>query len=822
MSQAEALKRIKAAEKEGKTNLDLSGLSLAAIPKELGKLTNLTELNLSDNQLSELPAVIGELTNLTSLYLIGNQLSELPAVIGELTNLTSLYLSYNQLSELPAVIGELTNLTSLYLSYNQLSELPAVIGELTNLTSLDLRNNQLSELPAVIGELTNLTSLDLRNNQLSELPAVIGELTNLTSLYLSSNQLSELPAVIGELTNLTSLYLTGNQLSELPAVIGELTNLTSLDLRGNQLGSLSPSLLKLNLPFILEGLKIKGIFIEGNPLQSPPIEIIKQGREAIEAYFAGLEEKEQLREVKLLLVGDGGAGKTSLVKRFLGKRFNKKEQQTDGINIDTWEIDQGEDKIKVHIWDFGGQEIMHATHQFFLSKRSLYIVVLDGRRDEKAEYWLKHVENFGGDSPILVVLNKIDQNPSHEVDRLTLQKKYPGIKNFFRVSCANKTGVKELEKAIIDQLNELEMLQSIWPKAWFNVKQIMEKDNEPYLDHEKYRKVCVGQGITDEKIQKILVQYLHDLGVAIHFDSFHLEDTYVLDPHWVTEAVYRIINADGLAEANGNLELADLGAYLKKRRNKGFTYKKTKHSFFLKLMEEFELSYPIGKTGALVPDLLPVETPKYDVPKKDVLRLRIKYEFLPRLVIPRFIVKRHKEISNGLQWRTGVILENKNYHSKAFIKADYEERRIDITIWGGMRREYLTVIRETFRDINEGFQKNDIEYGLSCNCEICTTSDDPYFFGYDEVLGFYLKGLLDLPCKKSFNLVPISLILEGVFHGQAKILEELRDDIKELKIKDGFEGTQWDQIKETVSLKVGVLGLKVDLLNILERIFSRK
>ncbi|MCI5183947.1 MAG: hypothetical protein D3921_15755, partial [Candidatus Electrothrix sp. AW1] len=51
-------------------------------------------------------------------------------------------------------------------------------------------------------------------------------------------------------------------------------------------------------------------------------------------------------------------------------------------------------------------EIMHATHQFFLSHRSLYVLVLDVRRDERPEHWLRYIETFGGDSPVLVVLNK--------------------------------------------------------------------------------------------------------------------------------------------------------------------------------------------------------------------------------------------------------------------------------------------------------------------------------------------------------------------------------------------------------------------------------
>lgn len=41
---------------------------------------------------------------------------------------------------------------------------------------------------------------------------------------------------------------------------------------------------------------------------------------------------------------------------------------------------KGEEDVRLHVWDFGGQEIMHATHQFFLTERSLYLLVLSGRQ----------------------------------------------------------------------------------------------------------------------------------------------------------------------------------------------------------------------------------------------------------------------------------------------------------------------------------------------------------------------------------------------------------------------------------------------------------
>jgi internalin A len=226
---------------------------------------------------------------------------------------------------------------------------------------LDLSKNQLTSLPTEIGELKDLTELYLSRNQLTSLPAEIAELKNLTKLYLLGNQLTSLPAEIAELKNLTVLDLSDNQLTSVPVEIVGLKNLTELDLSRNQL---------TRLPTEIEKLKdLTWLDLSGNPLEFPPLDIANRGIEAIRSYFKSMEGKKQaLNEVKVLLVGDGGAGKTSLVKQVLGEDFDTHEPQTHGIKLrDYWNSED----IHVHFWDFGGQEIMHATHQFFLSKRSL-------------------------------------------------------------------------------------------------------------------------------------------------------------------------------------------------------------------------------------------------------------------------------------------------------------------------------------------------------------------------------------------------------------------------------------------------------------------
>jgi len=241
---------------------------LLKIPPMLLNIPNPFDLHFENEGTNEkkLPKIIiqtakGEVTELDLPF---GSLTELSSEIDQLTQLTSLSLSLRdtELNALPPEIGLLTQLTSLDLGSNQLMALPLEIGLLTQLTSLKLWNNQLTALPPEIGQLTQLTSLDLRENKLTTLPKEIGQLTQLTSLNLNNNQLTALPPEIGRLTRLTELNLRGNKLTILPKEIGQLDLLTSLN-------------------------------ISYNPL-TPPLKIVKQGTEAILAYFqVQLQDREK-------------------------------------------------------------------------------------------------------------------------------------------------------------------------------------------------------------------------------------------------------------------------------------------------------------------------------------------------------------------------------------------------------------------------------------------------------------------------------------------------------------------------------------------------
>jgi len=741
--------------------------------------------------------------NVTGLYLNYTGLKEFPLIIMQLKNLTELYLYYNQLSTLPGEIYQLKNLTKLYLYNNQLSTLPGEITQLKNLTVLDLSGNQLTGVPGEITQLKNLTKLYLYSNQLAGIPGEISRLKNLTKLYLSNNLLSTLPGEITWLENLTELGLSLNHLTRIPGEITWLENLTKLDLRDNKLTSLPEEITKLNLEIKWEDefYTEKGINLYNNPLESPPVEIVKKGRDAVIEYFKSLEEGElPLNEVKVLLVGDGGAGKTSLVKQLLGDSFDKNEPQTHGINIRDWNVED----INVHFWDFGGQEIMHATHQFFLSKRSLYILVLDGRKEEKTEYWLKHIESFGGDSPVLVVLNKMDENPGFDVNRRFLQEKYKGIEGFYPISCKKKKGIEEFKESLDRALNDVEILKTTWPKRWFAVKTQIEKMAENFISYEQYKEICSKEKITGKSTQDTLVDFLNDLGVILHFKEFELEHTHVLEPRWVTEAVYKIINSETLAKCRGVLRLNCLDDILKKEKEEDYFYPHDKYKYIIDLMKKFEICYKIDGNKVLTPDLLAVQEPEFEFNFDNSLKFVIDYDFLPKSVMPRFIVKMHRDIKEDLRWRTGVVLEDEDFNSTAVVVSDDEAKKVYIYVNGKQRRDYFSVILSTFREINRSFEK------LKAVEKVPLPDDPEVMVSYKHLITLENKGTVEFTPDGSEKEYKVKDLL-GNIYVEKKSEEEILRILRKLKGESDDEETLLKKAEGVIIAQPTIMGFGIDL-----------
>ncbi|MGF2011026.1 COR domain-containing protein [Nostoc sp. DedVER01b] len=755
--------------------LNLSNNQLSSLPPEIEKLINLQTLNLGINQLSSLSPEIGQLTNLQMLYLGSNKLNCLPPEIGQLTNLQTLNLSNNQLSSLSPEIGKLINLQTLDLTSNQLSGLPSEIGKLINLQTLYLGSNQLSSLPPEIEKLTNLQTLNLSNNQLSSLPPEIEELTNLQTLNLSSNQLSSLPPEIEKLTNLQTLDLRENQLSSLLPEIGKLTNLETLNLRENQLSSLPPEIGKLP--------NLRSLQLRRNPLPIPP-EILASGNvnEVLDFYFRVQDpsETEPFYEAKFLIIGEGGAGKTSLAKKIADENYKLQldEESTEGIEVTQWHftLPNGKD-FRVNIWDFGGQEIYHQTHQFFLSKRSLYALVADTRKENTDFYWwLKVVELLSDKSPVFIIKNE-KQDRDCQVNERQMRGEFSNLEKILATNLDTNRGLAEIKDAIQLYISNLEHIGTPLPKLWVRVRAALENDSRNYISFEEYRTLCRDNNLTDRKDMLRLSNYLHDLGVCLHFqDNSALKHYVILKPEWGTTAVYNVLDNDNVKKKLGCFTKDDLediwksGEYADMRDE------------LLQLMMQFKLCYEIpgNRDTYVAPQLLSIEKVDYTWDDRNNFILRYTYTFMPKGMLTRFIVETHPWIEQQkLVWKSGVVL-NKD-QTRAEVIENYDQREIKIRIAGNRKKELMAVVTHELEKIHNSYERLQYQTLVPCNCETCKNLPTPYSYYLDKLNKRLNAGRYQIECENSYEIVDVRKLIDDVMFQSATANKELNPQVAQLQ-----------------------------------------
>jgi internalin A len=418
------------------------------------------------------------------------------------------------------------------------------------------------------------------------------------------------------------------------------------------------------------------------------------------------DQPRPLNEAKLILVGRGGAGKTSIANRLVHDTFSPTESRTDGIAITPWPL-KVDAEVRLNVWDFGGQEIMHATHQFFMTERSLYILVLNGRHDSAdtdADYWLRLIQAFGGDSQVIVVMNKISSDP-FDLNQRHLRSRYPNIVDVVKTDCRDGIGIDALRSVIRETLRNMDQVHTPIPARWFAVKRELERMPASFVSFEGFRGICRAAGLEDDHQYETLANVLHCLGVALSYrDDWRLRDTSVLKPEWLTTGIYKILTAQKVKDRTGVVRLADLLTILPPDQ-----YPPEKHHFLLQLMRKFSLCVTISDEHQefLLPDLLPIEQPAEvgEFEHSGCLKFEYSYGVLPEGLIARFIAKSHALSRDQPRWRTGVILSRDG--CRALVMALPTERRIVVRVKDGIantRRGLLAVIRYDLDEIHWEFQ----------------------------------------------------------------------------------------------------------------------
>jgi internalin A len=715
-------------------------------------------------------------------------------------------LSYKRLTYIPAEIGQLANLRWLNISGNQLMSLPAEIGQLSNLNWLDISNNQLTSLPAEISQIISLSSLSLNGNQLISLTSEIRQLTKLNILYISSNQLTSLPAEIGQLFNLNWLDISNNQLKSLPAEIGQLINLIRFDINDNQLRSLPEEIGQLT--------KLSTLSIRGNLFLSAPPEIIVKGvRQIIDFYRQQFEqETDRIYEAKLLIIGESGAGKTTLSNKIQSSDYQlQEEDSTQGIDVIRWQfpLDDGKEFL-VNIWDFGGQEIYHTTHQFFLTKRSLYALVVDTRKeDTDFYYWLNVVELHSDNSPLLIIKNE-KQERQREINERQLRGEFTNLKETLPTNLATKRGLPEILKQIKHHISNLPHVGTKLPKTWVKVREALERESRHHISLDEYLKLCEQNGFTRREDKLQLSGYLHDLGVCLHFQEDDvLMKMVILKPTWGTDAVYNVLDNPLVINNQGRFTRDDLKQIWHEDKYAAMQPE------LLRLMMNFKLCYEIPNAPKtyIAPQLLTANQPEYTWDESENLLLRYEYEFMPKGILTRFIVEMHAWIeSQSCVWKSGVVLSKNSARAEIMELYRYHKGEIRIKVSGKRQRDLLTIVRHEFDKIHDSYNsQNDrlnktqrLKYVtlVPCNCSTCKPSQNRHFYKLDTLYNFQDKNREEIPCEISGDMVRVHNLINDIDLVKLQYIDAKKR--RSNKQQESFQ-KEWDLAHEKLtSLKLAL------------------
>eukprot|EP00026_Physarum_polycephalum_P000223 Phypoly_transcript_00223.p1 GENE.Phypoly_transcript_00223~~Phypoly_transcript_00223.p1 ORF type:complete len:1946 (-),score=272.21 Phypoly_transcript_00223:42-5636(-) len=631
------------------------------------RMTEVAILRLDHNSFTRMnESVLSQLTGLHTLLAYHNVIREISLPIS-LNKLTHLDLAHNRLMEIPHSIYCLNSLTMLDVSCNNISAISVEIRSLTQLHTLMLQTNQLPRLPKELLSMTTLTSLSVGGN--NAIPTTSQKILSTwaarsTKLNFSHSCITALPTDISILTRLTELDLSHNELKTIPPQIGDLTNLHILNLSHNpQMESLPIQLWKLSN---LQKLHIEGNhanmydgFIKANMETSAILAALKQQ--------ASSKTMQACYRLKLMLVGQENVGKTTLAKALkrappkrsaltmrlkegalaigmlapmpvgssggaVGNNFSSMSNvpapnvSTDGIEMEEWEPedDGAPHPISFTIWDFAGQEVYYATHAFFLSARSIFIVCFNmatGDDAAKVPYWLECISAWGPGSNVVIVGTHLDEVSKDRADQWAEEVKerymsrFPNVKKFLPISGKSAKNIGKLQRVIQQLAQEDDAVKILYPSALFQLEGLlqseraMHQNTPPVITRADFAAMARCCGLDDIPAA---LEDLHRLGVLLYFRdaSTSLSDIVILDPKWLARLMATLITTKKAFVKQGILLSSQLDHIWRAP-----DFPVWLHPALLSMVQRFELCYPLpvieGSSDQrfLVPSLLPDAKP---------------------------------------------------------------------------------------------------------------------------------------------------------------------------------------------------------------------
>jgi hypothetical protein len=643
------------------------------------------------------------LEDLRELAIQSGGLTAVPPDVMGLTGLELLDLSFNPLVSLPPELAGLTGLRTLRLAGIGLTGFPAEIAQLTGLASLTMDRNLLGALPPDVGDLVNLTDLSLRRTGLSDLPVELARLAQLENLQLADNQLSRWPPVLQLLPRLRHLCLAGNGLTGLPVEIGRLVCLETLVLCDNRLTALPHQLGRLREDLALN--------LRYNPLAKPLLELAERGVSALFAHLRSLDGAHPQYEARVLLVGEGSAGKTSLVAALRGEPFVDGGSTTHGIELRALSLPHPsiDRRMTLNVWDFGGREVHRITDQLFFSGRALYLVVWrprEGQVGDAIESWCRRIRlRAGADARIMIVATHADERIA-ELDYPALRRRFGHqLAGHHAVDNRSRRGVAELIDAIAAEAARLPHMGELISERWMAASLDLLARPEPRVPYAELAVTCARHGM-DGPQTRSFAGLQHDLGHIVHYaEDDGLHHIVVLRPEWLTRAIGCVLEDRVTRESGGILDHARLPEIWGDLPDDA-SYPAEDHPYFIRLMERFDVSHRLPEeegAASMIGPLVPWERPELPWdgrtagPWERSLSVRCRLSDQAPGLVAWLTVRNHR-FSVHRHWQRGVFLAHREHGSEALIELVRDDE-LELQVRGASPGYFFSILRDSLEHL---------------------------------------------------------------------------------------------------------------------------
>ena len=680
-------------------SLSLHGTRISTLPESVSRLENLKILELDNTLITALPEGIGNLKHLESLSLHGTRIKTLPESVSKLENLENLELDDTLITALPEDIGNLKHLESLSLRRTRITSLPEGIGNLKHLESLNLNGTRITTLPESLIKLENLKKLELYDTDITILPEGIDNLKHLESLNLIETRITTLPESLAKLENLKILDLGNTDITSLPEALGDLISLRRLDLSYTGITTLPQSIEQLiNLNMLsLNSLHLDiiprscirvglDLALDGTTISRQPRALFNLPTEQILKTYYDVPHV-RINEGKVIFLGNEDAGKTHTILRIRSNGEKKEYDTVSTPGVDIQSFDCGDGMI-IRFWDFGGQEIMHSMHHCFLTERTCYVVVVRTRSAEspmsQARKWLRTVAGFSQQVSVLLLVNQWHNvSTDAEIDDQELKTICPALSGIIYYSAVDSSQ-EDFKQLVTERIKrEVIRLDSVkleLPESWAGIREDMLKMRQNYITMQDYRRICAKHGLNkddedSESIRIWLLEWFNDMGVCFSYhkdapaNAMALRNYKVLQPKWLTEGLYRLINNGHRFTSSGSLNRDDIISILTLSKSeylavdKNIVIGKDDCEYVLEVMRKFRRSFQRKDGLEFIPETLSSKRPENVERLEDEflppLTYTIKLTSLPLGLLHRLMVDLFG-YTEGVLWLRGVRLRDRN------------------------------------------------------------------------------------------------------------------------------------------------------------------